>query len=93
MITKKRLKLFPLRFTIKQNGLTWKRVGNCCNLDHYILKQLLFLHFCFSDKLYWRCHKCGKLHCVELQYHLTPYYDSSIREGNKRLEDFRNGSI
>lgn len=93
MITRKRLKLFPLIFTLKKYGLQFRLVGNCCNLDHYALKCWLLVWFAFKDKYYWRCHQCGKLHCIELQYHFTPYYDSELREENKRLEDFRNGSI
>ena len=92
MIVKRRLSLFPIIFQFKRFGLTFQRVGNCCSMDHYKLEQLLFLHFCFRDKYYWRCRKCGKLHCVELSYHLVPYSDTKMREENKRLEDFRNGN-
>ena len=90
MISRKRLNLFPVVFELKKFGLTWKRIGNCCNLDYFVLKQILLFKFAFTDKVYWRCQQCGKLHCIELQYHFTPYYDSRIREENRSLD---NGQI
>lgn len=93
MITRKRVKLFPIIFKYRKYGLEFRLVGNCCNLDYYVMKWWLLAYFAFFDKYYWRCSQCGKLHCIEMQYHFTPYYDVDLREENKRLGDFRNGKI
>ena len=88
-INRIRENFFPIRFSMKKYGIEWSRIGTCCELDYFIPRFLLLLHFAFRDKYYWRCDQCGKIHCIEFVSHTVPYYDKEIREQNKILDDNR----
>jgi len=91
MISVKRLNLFPIIFEYRKYGLTFRRLGHCCNMDHYTLKRWLLLQFLFSDVVYWKCPQCGKVHGLKLSWHTESYFDKDLRANNKRLEEFRYG--
>ena len=85
MRIKRRLNLFPIIFELKTMGLTWKRIGHCCNLDFYMLKQIILFRFLFRDKIYFRCPQCGKLHSVKGYVRTFEVWDKELREENKLL--------
>lgn len=91
MISRKRLNLFPIIFEYKICGLSFRRLGHCCNMDHYALKKLILLHFMFRDIYYWKCPQCGKVHGLKMSWHTETYFDKQMREDNQRLERFRHG--
>jgi hypothetical protein len=82
---------FPLVFEFRKYGVTYHRVGYCCGMHHYMLKWLLLIKFGFKNIVSWRCPQCGKLHYVQLSWHIVPFYTKELREENKRLDDFRGG--
>jgi len=88
MISRKRINLFPIIFQFKQYGLTWYRLGHCCNMDHYSWKTLLLLQFAFFDEVYWTCPQCGKQHKIKLSYHVEESWDKDLRERNKLLRQW-----
>lgn len=87
MIYRKRTTLFPILFNIRHYGLTYRLIGNCCELNHYCLRFILLVNFIFKEQYTWRCPQCGKLHSVTLQWHTAPYFDDRIRELNKLLDE------
>ena len=91
MISVEKLNLFPIIFEYRKYGLTFRRLGHCCNHDFYTLKRWLLIQFIFKDVVYWRCPYCGKIHGLKLSWHTETYFDKDIRDINKKLEDFRYG--
>lgn len=91
MISVGKLNLFPIIFEYKKYGLTFRRLGHCCNMDHYTLRVWLLLNFIFRNTYYWKCPQCGKVHGLRLSWHTENYSDKRLREDNKMLEDFRHG--
>lgn len=88
-INRVRESYFPIRFSIRRFGIAWDRIGTCCEMDYFVPRVLLILHFAFRKKYYWRCDQCGKIHCIEFVFHTVPYYDKEIRENNRILDNVR----
>ena len=88
MIIRRRLKVFPIIFELKVLGLTFKRIGHCCNLDFYMLKQIILVRFMFGDKIYFRCPQCCKLHSVKGYVRTFEEYGKDVREENNLLREW-----
>ena len=88
MRIRRRLKLFPIIFELKTMGLTWKRIGHCCNLDFYMLKQIILVRLMFKDRFYFRCPQCGRLHSVKGYVRTFEEYGKDVREENNLLREW-----
>ena len=74
-------------FKKRKHGIVYHRIGYCCGKDKYFPQFLLFLIFAFRKQYYWRCPKCGRLHCMELSWHTVSVHDNHVKQANKRYNE------